>query len=67
MLLHILNIQLQTMKGINCIINCNIVPYSYFPHVLSLYIMYTQLQTVKCINFIINCNIVPYSYFPKLY
>ena len=54
------------MKCINSIINCNIVPYSYFPHVLSLHILYIQLQTVKCINCIINCNIVPYSYFPHV-
>jgi hypothetical protein len=44
-------------------ISIYIVPYSYFPHVLSLHILYIQLQTVKCINCIINCNIVPYSYF----
>ena len=54
------------MKYITCIINCNIVPDSYFPHVLSLHILYIQLQTVKCINCIINCNIVPYSYFPHV-
>jgi len=64
--LHILYIQLQTVKCINCIINCKIFPYSYFPHVLSLHILYTQLQTVKCINCIINCNIVLYSYFPHV-
>ena len=54
------------MKCINCIINCNIVPYSYFPHVLSLHILYIQLQTLKCINCIINCNVVPCSYFPHV-
>jgi len=48
------------LKYINCIIKCNIVPYSYFRHVLSLHILYIQLQTVKYINcIIINCNIVP--------
>jgi len=48
----------------NCIIYCNIVPYSYISHVLLLHILYIQLQTLKCMNCIINCNIVPYSYFP---
>jgi len=59
-------IQLQTLKFINCIINRNIVPYSYFLHVLLLHILYIQLQILKCINSIINCNIVPYSYFPHI-
>jgi len=54
------------VKYINSIINCNIVPYSYFPHVLSLHILYIQLQTLKYINCIINCNIVPHSYFPHI-
>jgi len=49
--LHILCIQLHTVKCINCIINFNIVPYSYFPHVLSLHILYIQLQTSKAIDF----------------
>jgi len=43
-------------------INCNIAPYSYFPHVLSLYILYVELQTMQYFNCIIDCNIVPYSY-----
>jgi hypothetical protein len=60
--LHILHIQLQTVKYIDCIINCNIVTYPYFPPVLSLHILYIQLQTVKYIGCIINCNIVPYSF-----
>jgi hypothetical protein len=47
-------------------IHCNIVPYSYFPHVLLLHMLYIQLQTLKCINSIINCNIVPYPYFPHV-
>jgi len=42
-------IQLQTLNYINCIINCNIVPYSYFHYVLSLHILYIELQTLKCI------------------
>jgi len=45
-------------KFINCIIKYNTLPYSYFPHVLSLHILYIKLQTVKYINCIINCNIV---------
>ena len=58
LLLHILYIQLQTVKCINCIF----VPYSYFPHVLLLHILYTHLQTLKYINYIIKCYIVQYSY-----
>ena len=45
----ILYIYLHTLGCIYCIINCNIVPYSYFPHV-SLHILYIQLQTVKFIS-----------------
>ena len=59
-----LNSNLDKHYSINYIINCNIFPYLYFPHVLLLHILYIQLQTVKCINYIINCNIFPYSYFP---
>jgi hypothetical protein len=55
--LHILYIQVRTVKYINC----NTVPYPYFPHVLSLHILYIQLQTVKYIDCIINCNISPNS------
>ena len=52
---------LHALKYINCIIVCNKVLYSFFPHVLSLHILCIQLQTVKYINCIINCNIVKYS------
>ena len=51
---------------IKCIINCNNVPYSYFPHILSLHILYIQLQTLKCINCTINCNIVNYACLPLI-
>ena len=37
--------QLHTLKYINC----NIVPYSYFPHVLLLHILHVHLQTYKYI------------------
>jgi hypothetical protein len=57
--LHILYIQRQNYKYINCIINCNNVSFSYFPHHKLLYIMYTHLQNMK---YIINCNIVTYIY-----
>ena len=54
------------MKYINSIIIRNIVPYSYFPHILFLNVLYIQLHNFKYINCIINCNIVPYSYFPHI-
>jgi len=66
MLLIILYVHLQTLKYINCIINCNTVPYSYFLHVLLQHILYIELQTLKFINCIIRCNIAQYSYFPNL-
>jgi len=53
------DIQLETLKYINYIINCNIDHIYFFPCDL----MYVQLQTLKYINCIINCNIFPYSYF----
>ena len=64
MLLIILYIHIKTLKYINCIIKCNIVLYSYFPHIKLLNILYMHLHILKYINCIINCNIVPYSYFP---
>ena len=62
MLLYILYIHLKTLK----FINCNIIPYSYFPHVMLFYIHYMHLKILKFINCIINCNIVPYLYFPHI-
>ena len=59
-------IQLQALKYINSIINCNIVPYSYFPHGLSLHILYIQLQTLKYIECVINSNIFQHSHFPHV-
>ena len=53
-LLHILYTQLQTLNCVNWIINSNIVPYSYIPHVLLLRILCIQLQTLNFINSIIN-------------
>jgi len=50
MLLIVLYIQLQTVKCINYIINCNIVPYLYFPHIMLLIVLYIQLQNMKYIN-----------------
>ena len=50
----------------NSTIKCNIVQFSYFPHVLLLHNLYIELQTVKYINCIINCNIVQFSYFPHV-
>ena len=42
-LLHNLYIHLQTMQCINCIIKCNIVPYSYLPQCsVSTYPVYTS-------------------------
>jgi hypothetical protein len=61
--LSIMYKHLQNLKFINSTIKCNIVPYSYFPHILSLHILYIQLQTVKRIN----CDIVRYSYFLMLF
>jgi len=46
----VLYVQLQPVKCINCIINCNIAPCSYFPYVVSVRNLYMQLQTVKWIN-----------------
>ena len=43
----------KNLKFNNCIIKRNIVPFSYFPHVLLLQILYI----------IINCNIVSFLYF----
>jgi len=49
MLLIILYINIWTLKIMNFIINCNIVPYPYFSHVLLLYILYIYLHTLKYI------------------
>jgi hypothetical protein len=57
-MLHFLYIQLQILKYINCIINCNSLPYSYFPRVLSLDIPYIQLQTLKYINYILKLKYI---------
>ena len=66
MLLIILYIDLQTPKYIKCIFKCNIIPYSYFLHVMSLHMLYIQLYILKCINCIINCNIFLYLFFPHV-
>jgi hypothetical protein len=71
MLLVIFRVVVHTVRYINCIINCNSVPYSYFPHVMSLHTLYIQLQTVRYTNYIIKCSTVLHSFsisfstFPK--
>ena len=63
----ILYVYLYTLKNINCIFKCNIVPYSYYPILLLLQIiLYIYLHTLKCIYSIMNCNIIPYHYYYKL-
>jgi len=52
----------HTLKCINCIIKCNIVLYSCFPHAMLLIILYIHLHILKYIN----CNIVPCSYIPHI-
>jgi len=47
-LLIILYIQLQALRGIICIINCYIVLYLYFPHVILLIALYINLQIEIC-------------------
>ena len=48
------------------IMNCNIVPYSYFPRVLLLQIMYIDLPNLKCINCIMKYNNLPFSFIPHV-
>ena len=47
--LHILYIELQNLKYINCVINCNFVPNLYFSHIMLLIVLYIDLQTLKYI------------------
>ena len=61
-----LYIYLHTLKSINCIVNCNIVPHLFFPHVTLLSILYIHLQILKHINCIIKYNIVPSFYCPHV-
>ena len=61
---HVTNYPLytHTFKYINCIINCCIVSFLYFPHIKFLIIMLMHLQNLKYMKYVINCNIAPYIY-----
>jgi len=70
MLLIILYIHVQTLKYINCIINCCIVSFLYFRHMKFL-IMYIHLQNLKYINILLttilsHIYIYIYIYIPVL-
>jgi hypothetical protein len=65
MLIITLYIHLQILEIINCISNCNFVPYLYFQHMLII-TLYIHLQTLEIINCINNCNFVSYLYFQHM-
>jgi hypothetical protein len=62
LLLHILYIQLKTLKYMKCIIKCNTVQYSYFSNLLLLNITCIHWNNFKYTDRTLNCNTVPYSF-----
>jgi len=58
MLLIIVYIHLHILKSINCVINNDIVPYSYFPLFMLLIILYINLQTLNYINCIFKFDYI---------
>jgi hypothetical protein len=69
------NLDIQTLKYINCIIQCNCVPYLNkglyivqlnLPYVILLIIRYIKLQILKILAYTMKCNVL-YVYFPDFY
>ena len=58
MLCYYYYIHLHILKSINCIVNCNIVPYLYFPHVILLFC----ICTCKFWNILTVLSIVIFSH-----